>query len=416
MSRPLEGENLSDDQRSSPDGGAIDWSMVEKLSELPGAYPHRWGANEQREVDQKPSRLLFHLGEDFEQTVAVIAAHLGHEADDPTFIRLAKGAVYEICTWMWRRGHHTTDYEAAGLAFQNSVLALLNIVFARGTDVPSVHDDRMWADAVMRLWFIAYDGREADTPREMVDELAKVAGRELGRTRGLIRNADPHAAGIIFDRESDNINAATRLLYATKGLWGGMKPLLLLVRASPTPVFASDLSWWNAAAEPKRTRGTASIAERLMFGFQAFARFEQDADARLVSLRTELSKFCLQRLKTDRKAGAPIEPSAVWRIACVRAATELGLNPEGKGHRILHNTERGDPDPDVRKAAADAYTRLRHNDPLPDSISPRRAILRALWWLRQAHMLELGIEVDPKRAQATQREEIRFTTMRRSAN
>jgi hypothetical protein len=145
-----------------------------------------------------------------------------------------------------------------------------------------------------------------------------------------------------------------------------------------------------------------------MFGFQAFARTEQEDDPKLVELRTDLARFCVERLSTRKDKTGPTEPDPTWRYGYVRALGELGVNPDGKGHRTLHHVMNDDDDPHVREAARKIYPRLREQRAAPEG-NPRRAVLAALWWIRQAQMTDVGGELDPDGANRTRAEEVRYT-------
>ncbi len=89
----------------------------------------------------------------------------------------------------------------------------------------------------------------------------------------------------------------------------------------------------------------------------------------------------------------------------IRALQDLRSNPGGTGHHVLHWSAGHDPDERIRKAAASCEQWLRHQRTLPERLSPRRLVLWAFWWLKQAHALELGVPVDPAGAQRTRRKE-----------
>ena len=72
-----------------------------------------------------------------------------------------------------------------------------------------------------------------------------------------------------------------------------------------------------------------------------------------------------------------------------------------------------DPDESVRDAAATVLNTAIRNESLPEDVSPRRAVLSALWWLRQGHLLALGLEPDPDGAQRTRVKELARTRERR---
>ena len=98
----------------------------------------------------------------------------------------------------------------------------------------------------------------------------------LARLRVLLSSSTAQDAPALLERESDHIRAVAHALFSLSTLWEGMKPLLLLVRAAPIPIFAADLSWWTVKAP--MTNGVGSLANAMMFYFQSYARFEQNSD------------------------------------------------------------------------------------------------------------------------------------------
>lgn len=227
-----------------------------------------------------------------------------------------------------------------------------------------------------------------------------------------------------FEWERDHIQSCLMLLYQFGGVWRGLKPMLLAWRALSTPAVARDLRYWQ---EPDREAPPQPWADLIAWPinlFHVYVGREQSSDPELVRLRGELASFCLERLadrwnKTERDEARTkerartnddmLERSPEWRYCLIRAAGSLGVNPEGKGHRILKMTADLDPEADVRDAAKQSYEQLRRNVGLPDGVSPRRAIMSALWWVRQAHLLGLGIQPDPDGAQRTRVKELART-------
>ncbi|MBL8695654.1 MAG: hypothetical protein JNJ88_16300 [Planctomycetes bacterium] len=237
-----------------------------------------------------------------------------------------------------------------------------------------------------------------------------------------------------FEWEKDHLMTCATILYLFGGLWRGMKPMLLAMRALACPCVASDLRYWEEdrqrgrdapSPEPTQPPTPWQLIPTLMVNlFHGFARREQQQDPELQSLRGEFAAFCLRGLAdrwTERErreaaaSGRPrtnddmLERSPDWRYCLVRAAMALHINPEGKGHRILEAASRIDPDPDVRSIAREAYETLRRSEGLPDGVSPRRTVMSAFWWFRQAHLLSLGFEIDADGAQRTRVKELTRT-------
>ena len=135
-------------------------------------------------------------------------------------------------------------------------------------------------------------------------------------------------------------------------------------------------------------------------------------------LREEFAKFCLSRLKTRTSGIAStnkdfVEPRPVWRKSYVQALTVLRVNPGGRAHKTLFWTTNNDPDDEVRKLAKLAHRQIRHLDRkkpnLDEGASPRRPLFEAFWFLRQAHLITRGKEVDPAGAMRTRRKELHRT-------
>ena len=153
-------------------------------------------------------------------------------------------------------------------------------------------------------------------------------------------------------------------------------------------------------------------------------REQQAGDKDLENARSEFAAWCLERLKTRKKRPNSNEPSEVpeghapdlvepdpnWRECLIRAVRELRVNPGGTGHQILHHVCQHDPDEQVRDAAQIAYAEMRAGWGSAKRISPRTLLLRAFSWIRQGHLLSLGIDPDPVGVQRTRDEERRRTT------
>lgn len=294
-------------------------------------------------------------------------------------------------------------------------------VVEKGKDV----DPRL-RSAWMLLFRMAWDSEAADCPAEVRKRVLDAATEDLSRARSLFGPIAVDAADNAnrFLQHLPHIERCCKLLAFHRGLWRCMKPLLLALRALRTPALARDLRYWEEFADDPPPTPWNAIPGLLNTMFHAYAGREQRADPDLGQLRGRMATYLLERL-TDRwsqeRREAAItkgqartdddmtEPAPEWRYCMIRAVVDLRVNPEGKGHRALHWSSTHDPDPRVREAAKSASQTLRHQRGLPQGTSPRRALMSALWWLKQAHMLGLGIQPDPDGAQRTRAKELTRT-------
>lgn len=391
----------------------LDPLWMHAAAEAIGAYPKTWGGDEERAEEENAGGFTFWMLTDPRAALAEAERRLSAASDDelPT---MAKAFLTGIGRCLSRTSrepkHHPTTYRDAGDGIQDGAQRLLGIVYPRALDregallrVP------LFVEDLFRLWWIAFDGRERETPEGVKTTLLDAAKREFGRVRKELAATRPDTAGAFFVRVADHLEATSRILFTLGSLWAGMKPLLLLMRQSPVALVEKDLSWWTRK-DLVANNATSSVGSLLMWSFQAFARFEQGNDRELLALRTELARFCVERCKTDKERAQPTEPNALWRAAAVRALGELGVNPDAKAHKVLHHVAEGDPYENVRAAAKRVYPAVREQRALPADMSPRRAVLNALWWFRQAHLTALGVEIDADGAQRTRSEEARITT------
>lgn len=259
---------------------------------------------------------------------------------------------------------------------------------------------------------------ELDRPRflELDDRLRSrlraAADFELGRLRANLNATDEDEAGVWFASQLTLLETAASVVFLLSPVWDGMRPLLLLFRQLRHIALTPDLRYWsdrrNARALPPEP--WCHVPEKLMGQFNAMATEEQENDPDLTKLRTKFGRFCLSRLKSQESGDSPVEPNENWRWAYVRSVRELRVNPEGRGHRVLHYAAENDPDDAVRTEAHIAYEEIRHNPKL--DISPRRAIVNALVWLFQAHYICLAPPdnpIDRDGVQRTRRELARRT-------
>lgn len=254
-----------------------------------------------------------------------------------------------------------------------------------------------------------------------VAEKVDATGMRADPTTGVPISASARAT---FEAEREHYSAANRLLCRWGGYWRALKPMLLAWRALPVPGVPRDLRWW---VEPPLEAPPRPWVDLFMWPIgllHSQAHLEEATDPELKQIRSDFAEFCLERitdrLSDDRREALEadgavrtdddmVERSPAWRYCLIRAAASLGANPEGRGHRALKFSAQHDPSEEVRSAAKDAFERIRRGVGLPEGVSPRRAVISALWWLRQAHLLGLEIQPDADGAQRTRVKELSRT-------
>lgn len=364
---------------------------------------------------------------------------------------IALGARSAIEKWLLRAVLRWTYFEQAGVQLAEATRPYFDLLDARCALQPSDA-----APALRRAWlWFAWCTFEADRDAwealtdAVRERVLRAANEDLSRLRKLLSRATPMRKTFVhsmpyllapesdgppeekqrasweeFEWEKDHLSTCLNLLFSLGGVWRGLKPALLAWRTLPTPAVATDLRYWN---EPDREPPPAPwsvLVEWPINLFHAHVWREQEADPELIHLRGELAAFCLERLKdrmnaAERKAAEQanqprtneqmVERSPEWRYCLIRAVGSLGINPEGKGHRVLQMAADLDPEPDVRDAANQGFQQMRRGVGLPEGVSPRRAVMSALWWIRQAHLLGLEVQLDADGAQRTRVKELSRT-------
>lgn len=260
------------------------------------------------------------------------------------------------------------------------------------------------------------EGAAGQVLAEDHQELSEAAFAALGKMRALFQgdrtaerfaDAHPHLHEAMF---------FVLRTQPSKSIWGVLRRLLLALRALPGIGMPSDLRTWNEAKMEPPPEPWGWVPAHIALLFELFLTRElasereraPEREPDLKELRIELARFCLDRLGT-REPGKPdlIERDPHWRVGYILAARELHAALGGRGHRVLVWTKNNDPEPRVREAAALAEDVVRREQALPSNKSPRRAIFAAFWWLRQAHVLALGGDVDAIGARETFQKEVR---------
>lgn len=256
-------------------------------------------------------------------------------------------------------------------------------------------------------------------PDEFRDRLVESASRHIGILRSVLRDTPE-----VFENEEvrDFYDKAFYVLLCFAPPWKCLKPLLLAFTEMTKPAVAKDLRTW---AEIDSTDNPPSTYSRVpkwieVAMYPQNLKSELDEDPYLQNLREEFAKFCLERLRTKVKNKASdynnadfVEPRPAWRRCYVQALAALRVNPGGRGHRTLFWLLNNDPDETVKEFAKKAHKRVRHLDRgkpnLDEGASPRRPLFEAFWWLRQAHLITFGVEIDQAGAMRTRRRELHRT-------
>ena len=266
-------------------------------------------------------------------------------------------------------------------------------------------------------------GLESKLSDKLRERLVESASRHIGILRSVLRDTPE-----VFESEdspgfpvSDFYQKAFYVLLVFAEPWKRLKPLLLAFTEMNAQAVASHLSFWNESGQESPPYPYSQIP--LWIGMSMYPQHLQDElkrDPHLQALREEFAKFCLGRLRTkgkNKNSGYAntdfVEPRPAWRLCYVQALTALRVNPGGRAHRTLFWLLNNDPDETVRGLAKKAHKKVRHLDRkkpnLDEGASPRRPLFEAFWWLRQAHLMTLRVEIDRAGAMRTRRKELHRT-------
>lgn len=266
-------------------------------------------------------------------------------------------------------------------------------------------------------------GLESELPDELRNRLVESASRHIGILRSVLRDTPEVFEGEDSPRVSvsDFYEKAFHVLLVFAAPWKRLKPLLLVFTEMKIQAVASHLGFWNESGQENPPYPYSQIP--LWIGMSMYPQHLQDElkrDPHLQELREEFTKFCLGRLRTKGKNkqsnytnGDFVEPRPAWRLCYIQALAALRVNPSGRAHRTLFWLLNNDPNETVRELAKRAHKQVRHLDRkkpnLDEGASPRRPLFEAFWWLRQAHLMTLGIEIDQAGAMRTRRKELHRT-------
>lgn len=280
---------------------------------------------------------------------------------------------------------------------------------------------KAWWKLSVTLYGRHMGGLQAELSAERRTRLVESAARHFGFLRKELREAPDHFAGKdSTGAVADFYREAFYVLCVFAPPWKRVKPLLLAFTEMAVPAVASDLRPWPESDREAPPHPYSEVPMWIQIAlYPQNLRDELEKDPDLRELREEFALFCLGRLKTKAKETSDytdtdfIEPRPQWRQCYVQALAALRVNPGGRTHRTIFWLLNNDPDESVRNLARKVHRGIRHldrNKPnLEEGASPRRPLFEAFWWLRQAHLLALGVEIDAAGAMRTRRRELHRT-------
>ncbi len=289
---------------------------------------------------------------------------------------------------------------------------------------PELNQER---SPLLKAWwhlsYVIYSWVKGDLESELSDDLKnkliESASRHIGILRSVLRDTPEEFEN---DDVRDFYDKAFYVLLSFASPWKRLKPLLLAFTEMTKQAVAKDLRTWREHDSehnlPKHYSRVPNWIEVAMYPQNLKSELEKDPY--LQELREEFAKFCLGRLRTKVKNKGSdytdedfVEPRPTWRWCYVQALAALRVNPGGRGQKTLFWLLNNDPDETVRELAKKAHKKVRHLDRgkpnLDEGASPRRPLFEAFWWLRQAHLITLDIDVDPAGAMRTRRRELHRT-------
>jgi hypothetical protein len=207
-----------------------------------------------------------------------------------------------------------------------------------------------------------------------------------------------------------NIYAAASIIEIYKGVWHGLKSLLIVLRKTRKAWVNSGLKADNSDLQ----KDNRNIVQEIEYHYtrlspESSKQLRQDMANGLSdwlkplpkSKRADLDKR-LEEYTLDEKGreGFDItytEPNPIWRYAYVRAIADLGVDVDGKGHyihTIMNKVAQNDPSAMVREAAEKTFIALKNLRDGWDGENHKRNISLAFWWIWQASRLAINLPVN----------------------
>lgn len=276
------------------------------------------------------------------------------------------------------------------------------------TDI-NPHQQRRFAEICLRTLQVAYTGK--DLPKlTYLNPLFEYAGSKLSTLNRSLKEDEDFGEETLTHNSILYSSSYTLLKYERLTFWRVFKPLLIAFRELRVPAIPPDLS---VLVSPVSNEDLPYPWFHLPALMMTRLYQEMGREPDLTGLRGHFAQYLLDRLKSRVKSNEPtdeemIEPDPVWRTFYSLALSRLHVNPGGRGHKTLYWSTRFDPDAEVRQQSAQTYKLMRAQKGLPQNTSSRRVILEVLWYLRQAHLTSLGVEIDSTGAHTTLRKELRY--------
>lgn len=247
---------------------------------------------------------------------------------------------------------------------------------------------------------VCYSLPESDLFQSFKTNSLKAAQQFFDTFRKAVReNASWETTGV----KQNFLDNATMVISCLRSDWAGIKQLLLIFRHMTAQAIDTDLNHYYVGSATSWSIIAQDIHKRLARNFN-----EQKGR----ELRQEMTHDLLEFLKPrkDDPKKTPKEPDENWRYAYIRAIADLGADPKGEKHfhhQVLDKCAENDPSPMVREAAKRASEKLKTRTGWRSG-SSKRILLNAWWWIRQAHLLSLGVELDQQGALKRRETEIRI--------
>jgi hypothetical protein len=247
---------------------------------------------------------------------------------------------------------------------------------------------------------------------EESDRLVGIARQSINDLRIKLRDDEP-----LTSTDLDILQPAVLLAGHLDGWWKALKHTVLMTRHLRNAAIGPDLT-------PRSAVDRSYVGIPLAFQNAVYRVMSADDHD---TLRRDMAIGLIDYLKPRRasqrerddtvedttRPGYDInlkEPDPLWREAYIRALKDLGVKQKAPGktfHSVLQKIAQSDRSEKVRKAAEDTDRELNGLRSHWASGSSKRRISQAWWWIKQAHMISLNVEINRGEANRTRVTEFR---------